>query len=294
MRADDSKSSLPEDPKRFLKRMGAGRERLRREHLLQARRSALKIIADGGPSDVFCYPACGSDIAYPLRRFSDRCGTFIFCDWTNGAEKSFLDGVKKLKADRPIRTPDDARDFLHFPLGQIDVKELAALHHLLIKFFPDMHPNLATHLANPSSAKGRYAELWVTAADSTKRFVRVFWFAMEAVNLYLQLFARKRKAPRILCIKNRGDHGNRWTPFGNWQAHLGQVVQAGPRKPEWLVARQGDHDWPWTVPVAKSKDWDVFEEKPIMMWRRKKPASRNQQVAKRKSKRSRGKTSKRL
>ena len=280
MRPDDSMSSLPEEPKHFIKRMGAERERLRREHVLQARSSTLKLIADGGPADVFYYPACGSDLAYPLRHFSDRCGTFIFCDWTNGAENSFLDGVMQLKADRPRRIPDDARDFLHFPLDQTDVKELAALHHLLVKFFPDMDPNLATYLANPASPKGHYAELWVTAADSTTRFVRVFWFAMEAVSLYLQLFARKRKAPRILCIKGWDHNGGAWTPFGNWQAHLGKVVQVGPRKPNLLVARKGDHDWPWTLPVAEFNDWD---DRPVMMWARKKSVSRSQQGRKRKS-----------
>jgi hypothetical protein len=279
MRPDDSKSSLPEDPKSFLKRAGAVRERLRRKHVLQARRSALKIIADGGPSDVFYYPACGSDIAYPLRHLSDRCSTFIFCDWTKDAERSFLDVVTKLKAARPRRIPDDARDFLHFPLGHADVREVAALHHLLVKFFPEMHPNLATYLANPASPKGHYAELWVTATDDTPRFIRVLWLGMEGVNLYWKLFAQKRKAPRILCIKNRGDHGDRWTRFGDWQAHLAQVVQAGPRKPELLVARKGDHDWPWTLPVATFNDW---ENQPVMMWARKTPTSQNQQVQKRK------------
>ena len=280
MRSDDSKSRPRDDYKHVFKETSAPRDRLTREHLLQARRSALQLIADGGPSDVFFYPACGSDIAYPLRHFSDRCRTFIFCDWTNGAEKSFLDEVKKLKVARPQRNTDDARDFLHFPLDQADVREVAALHHLLVRFFPDLHPTLATYLANPASPKGHYAELWVAAADNTPRFVRVFWLAMEGVNLYWKLFAQKRKAPRILCIKNRGDNAFRWTPFGKWQAHLGQVVQAGPRKPELLVARKGDHDWPWTLPVAEFNDWD---DRPVVMWARKKPKSREQQVRKLKS-----------
>ena len=285
-------TALPEQlAKIAFREISARRGRLTRKHLLQARRSAIQLIAEGGPSDVFYYPACGSDFAYPLRRFSDRCGTFIFCDWTNGTEKSFLDEVKKIKVGRP---PGDERDFLDFPLDQNDVKELASLDHLLAKFFPDMPWTLATYLANPASPKGHYAELWVTAADNTPRFVRVFWLAMEGVNLYWKLFAQKRKAPRILCIKNWGHIGGEWTSFGNWQAHLAQVVRDGPRKPELLIAREGDHDWPWTLRVDEFTDWDVLEERHTMMWRREKPASRNQQVGKRKNKRSRSKTSKRL
>jgi hypothetical protein len=91
---------------------------------------------------------------------------------------------------------------------------------------------------------------------------------------------RTRVPPRILRIKNWGLIGGEWTPFGNWQAHLGKVVQAGPRRPELLVARKGDHDWPWTLCVDEFKDWD---DQPVMMWARKRPTPRNRLGRKRRS-----------
>jgi hypothetical protein len=160
------------------------------------------------------------------------------------------------------------------------VKALANMEQFLAKFFPELPWNLAAYLANPLSPKGHYAELWVTTQRGKPKFVRVFWLAMEGVNLYWKLFAQRGIAPRILCIKNWGHIGGEWTPFGNWQAHLAQVVQAGPRKPELLVARKGDHDWPWTLPVAEFNDWD---DQPVMMWARKRPTPRKRLGRKRRS-----------
>ena len=88
---------------------------------------------------------------------------------------------------------------------------------------------------------------------------------MEGTNIYLKLFAKRSAAPLRLCIKNWGHIGGGWTPFGNWQAHLGKAVRAGRVAPELLVAREGDHDWPWTVQVERFEDWD---DRPVVVWRK--------------------------
>jgi len=285
---------MAEDPKPFLKLMSEKRAALNQGHLVRQQIQAHNFLSSGKLGRVCYYPACGSDFAYPLRRFSNLCDTFVFCDWSEGGGARFVAAIEEIKAHRPQRFPDNAPDFNHYPVDEGDVKELANMDHFLAKFFPELPSNLAGYLANPHSPKGHYAELWITAEHGKPRFLRVFWLAMEGVNLYWKLFSRKGTAPRILCIKNWGHIGGEWTPFGNWQAHLGQVVQTGPRKPELLVAREGDHDWPWTLPVGSFKDWDALEEKPIIMWRRKNPASRKRQVGKRKNQLSRSKTMKRL
>jgi hypothetical protein len=264
---------MPEDPKELFKDRSKERAAKNQEQQLQAPKRAHRFLSRGKRTRVFYYPACGSDFAYPLQHFSDRCDTFVFCDWTFSDENSFLEQIKKkeIKATRPRRNPDNAPDFLDFPLHQTDVRELANMEHILAEFFPKMPSMLRKFLADPPLAKGHYAELWVTtkrgAKDGPPKFVRVFWLAMEGVNLYWKLFSRNGIAPRILCIKHWGHIGGEWTRFGIWQEHLGRVVQAGPSEPELLVARKGDHDWPWTLPVAEFNDWD---DKPVVMWARKK------------------------
>jgi hypothetical protein len=224
----------------------------------------------------FYYPACGLDFLYPLQHFSDRCDTFVFCDWKVGDKQLFLDQINTIKAGRPEGIADVAPDFFDSLLQQADVEKLANMEDILARFFQAMPPNLRRFLADPSSQEKHYAELWITDSGGEKKFVRVFWFAMEGVNIYWKLFAQHGIAPRILCIKNWGRHDDNdndkkwWTPFGEWQAHLGQVVQDSHSEPEFLVARKGDHNWPWTVPVAEFNDWG---EQQVVMWEREKPAS---------------------
>lgn len=268
---------MAEDPKAFFKRMSTDRAVVNQKHMLLARQYANRFLSKAEITGVFCYLGCGSDFAYPLQHFSDRCDTFVFCDWTNGAENLFLDRIKGLKVDRPRRVPDDLPDFLDFPLDQTIVGELANMGHLLTRFFPSMASNLVTYLANPASAKGHYAEFWVKDSNDTSKFVRVFWLAMEGVNLYTKLFTENQTAPRVLCIKNWGHIGGEWTPFGNWQAHLGTIVRTSRKKPEYLVAREEDHDWPWTVRVAEFRDWD---DRPVIVWARNQAAVRRQKRSK--------------
>jgi hypothetical protein len=228
----------------------------------------------------FYYPACGLDFIYPLQHFSKWCDNFIFCDWKVGDRQLFLDQINTIRAERPEGIADVAPDFFTSVLRRADVRKLANMEEILARFFSEMPSNLRRFLADPPSPERHFAELWITASGGEKKFVRVFWLGMEGVNIYSKLFSQKNIAPRILCIKNWGLIESEWTSFGTWQAHLGQVVQAGPHKPELLVARKGDHDWPWTRPVTEFTDWD---DQPVIMWARKKPTSRNQQVRKRKS-----------
>jgi hypothetical protein len=116
------------------------------------------------------------------------------------------------------------------------------------------------YLAERPKPKGHYLQI-----QAGSRRLDVFLFAAEGTGLYLKLFAKRGAAPRILCIKNWGHIGGEWTPFGNWQAHLGKAVQAGRVTPELLVAREGDHDWPWPVQVERFEDWD---DRPVVMWRK--------------------------
>jgi hypothetical protein len=253
---------MAEDPKTIFKRMT--------EHTRKVR-EALTLVSNG-ESRCFYYPACGDDFIYPLQNFSDRCDTFVFCDWRAGNKELFLETI------RAVPDVELGNELSLYPMK--DVNELASMEHILADFFPQMPPNLRRFVANPASQQGHYVELRITATGGAEKIVRVFWLAMEGVNIYWKLFARKGIAPRILCIKNWGQSDDEWwTPFGDCWAHLAKVVRDGPSAPELLVARQGDHDWPWTLPVAEFNDWD---DQPVIMWAREKPTSRNQQVRKRK------------
>ena len=258
---------MAEDPKATFRRMS--------EHTRKVR-EALTLVSSG-ESRCFYYPACGDDFIYPLQHFSNRCDTFVFCDWRTGNKKVFLERIRAVPGVDP--DIDLGNELPLYPVE--DVKELANMEHILADFFPQIPPNLRRFLANPASQEGHYVELQITATGGEKKLVRVFWLAMEGVNIYWKLFARKGIAPRILCIKNwgRGDD-TWWTPFGDCWAHLAKVVRDGPSEPEWLIARNGDHDWPWTLPVGRFKGWG---DQPVMMWARKKPKSGKQQVRKRKS-----------
>ncbi|MCI0534815.1 MAG: hypothetical protein L0Z50_06280, partial [Verrucomicrobiales bacterium] len=97
-----------------------------------------------------------------------------------------------------------------------------------------------------------------------------FFFALEGVSLYVNLFVARQAAPKILCIKNWGHIGGEWTPFGNWQAHLGQVVRDSRRYPEYLIACKGDHDWPYKTFVQDFPDWPEHHPQ---MWARTKKAA---------------------
>jgi hypothetical protein len=251
---------MAEDPKPFLKRMA------------EAQRKAVK--------KCFYYPCCGSDLIYPLQHFSRWCENFIFCDWNAANRNSFRDQINSIKAERPEGIPDVAPDFFASCLHRDD-KELADMEDILAKFFRQMPPRLRRFLAHPSSQERDSAELWITASDGEPKFVRVSWLAMEGVNIYWKLFAHRGLAPRILCLKNWGRHDDdeSWTPFGEWQEHLGQVVRDSHSEPEFLVAREGDHDWPWTKRVDEFNDWG---DRPVILWARQKPTPLKRPIRERK------------
>ena len=232
-----------EDPKSYLRRLQAALERHAKK--------------------CFYYPCCGSDFSYPLRHFSKWCNNFIFCDWMPGGKGSFLDQINAIQVEPPegipVVAPDSYGDCLH----RDKVYDLANIKSILREFFPQVPSTLSRFLVAPSVPEKQYAELWITDSEGETRFVRVSWLAMEGVNIYWKLFTKRRLAPRILCLKHWGGDDESWTPFGEWEGHLRQLVQNSCAESEFLVARKRDHNWPWKRRVAKFTDWD---EEPVVMW----------------------------
>ena len=264
---------MAEDPKAVFRMISSARAVVDKKQRAEAGKQAHDFLCSkkGTAEGVCYYPGCGSDLEGPLKHLSDRCDTFVFCDWISGGTEAFVNGLNGLTAPRPKRRPDDAPDLYHFPLKKEDVKALACMGQFLSRFVHGMRRELAEYLANPASAKGHYAEFWVKPGTGRRKFVRVFWLEMEALNAYCKLFAQNRTAPRILCIKNWGQNeGGEWANLGLWQEHLGKVVRTSRHKPDFLVSCEGDHDWPWKVRVDEFGDWG---DRPVILWSRKKPAS---------------------
>src|ERR1035438_5520621 len=149
---------MGEDSKEVFKRMSAKRSAVNQDQVIRARIQTHRALAWGKRGRVCYYPVCGSDFAYPLRHFSDRCDTFVFCDWSERGAASFVDAMEEIKAQRPRRSPDDAPDFIHYPVNEGDVKELANMEQFLAKFAPELPPHLTAYLANPPLSKGRSEE----------------------------------------------------------------------------------------------------------------------------------------
>jgi len=77
--------------------------------------------------------------------------------------------------------------------------------------------------------------------------------ALRGVATYLKLFKEQKQAPRVLCVKRRGDDfGHNWTNFNDWNPPLGPAVSTSLRAngivPEYFITDL-EHDWPWSVPV---------------------------------------------
>src|ERR1035437_437287 len=249
---------MPEDPKVLLRRLS--RQQAARDAAAKAERQqqALGLLGNLNARNVFYYPACGSDFGRPVTQFSARCDTFIFCDWLFGRwrdEAAFADWV-----DGFDQFPITAK----CPLPDETVRQLAELDEEsadTVGFVAERsRAEIREYLAERPKPKGHYQQIQVGGSR-----LDVFLFAAAGTGLYLKMFAKWRRGPRILCIKNWGHIGGEWTPFGNWQAHLGNAVRAGRVTPELLVAREGDHDWPWPVQVERFEDWD---DRPVVMWRK--------------------------
>ena len=116
------------------------------------------------------------------------------------------------------------------------------------------------YLAERPKPKGHY--LQIQAGGSR---LDVFLFAAEGTVPLPKTVRQTGAAPRVLCIKNWGHIGGEWTPFGNWQAHLGNAVRASRVTPELLVAARvtmiglGPSRW------ERLEDWD---DRAVVMWRK--------------------------
>ncbi len=243
---------MAEDPKEFLRRMSAHTTKVE---------EALKSI-ESGKSHCFYYPGCGNDFIYPLQHFSDKCDTFVFCDWKVGDRDSFLERMRTIP-DVTIRNDTS--------LPVIDaLKRLANMEDILARFFPQIPPNLRQFVGNPAIKAGEEGQFVELKIGNAEKIVKVFWLAMEGVNVYWRLFGKHRIAPRILCIKKHLglDCDNGWTHFEDWGGYLAAVVRDSACEPEWLVTRENGHNWPWTQVVDRFVDWD---DRPVIMWGRQRP-----------------------
>jgi hypothetical protein len=249
---------MPEDPKVLLRRLSGQQAARVAAANAERQQQALGLLGNLKARNVFYYPGCGTDFSRPVTQFCDRCDTFIFCDWLFGTwsgEAGFaewVDGFDQFPITAICPLPDES------------VRQLAALDEewaSTVGFVAEeAQAEIRVYLKERPEPKGHYLQIQVGA----RRF-DVFLFAAEGTNLYLKLFAKRSAAPRILCIKNWGHIGGEWTPFGNWEAHLGKAVRARRVASELLVAREGDHDWPWPIQVERFEDWD---DRPVVMWRK--------------------------
>ena len=241
---------MPENPKAVLKQMSAPIRKVDQ---------ALKSISSGN-SKCFYYPGCGNDFIYPLQNFSDKCDTFVFCDWKVGDKDSFLETIRTIP-DVVVTGYYDGS----IPPKCLEPFEFFNMEDILARFFPQIPPSLCQFVGTLSSKDGAFVELEIGKAE--KKIVHVFWLPMEGVNVYSKLFALQRIAPHILCIKKNagGDGDDGWTRFGDCWGHLAAVVRDSNHEPEWLVARENGHNWPYTQIVDRFDDWD---DRPVIMWGR--------------------------
>jgi hypothetical protein len=249
---------MAEDPKAIFRR--SAEQQAARESAAKAERQkqAIGLLETLPDRQVFCYPGCGTDFGRPVTQFSNRCDTFIFCDWLfgrwgdDGAFVDWVDGFDQFPITAKCPLPDETvRQFTELDEEWANTVGFVA---------EEARAEIREYLAERPKPKGHYLQIQTGSGR-----LDVFLFAAEGTNLYLKLFAKRGAAPRILCIKNWGHIGGEWTPFGNWQAHLGNAVRASRVTPELLVAREGDHDWPWPVQVDRFEDWD---DRAVVMWRK--------------------------
>lgn len=125
---------------------------------------------------------------------------------------------------------------------------------------------LCEYLGRPRPRWARYAELKTDDGKSLK----FFFFYLEGVSLYQNLFTARNVAPEILCLKTWQMGG--WTEFGDWEAHLGRVVCNCDQRPSYLVSN--GHRWPdYESLVEELPDWYPPPQGVVKVWARTKTAA---------------------
>jgi hypothetical protein len=166
---------------------------------------------------IFFYPACGFDLE-PLYRFSGGCDTFIFCD-NGGLRKADFGTLFNFE-----HHPDHAR-------GRLHVEGIEALPDLLIRHLSEARGDpwgLRVFVSCNNSAPPRLVQLW--------------YFSIEGVLLYRNLFNRRSWAPEFVCIK-RNSEG-----FESWNSPFAKLVHENQAIPRFLVSERPagyGYDWPW-------------------------------------------------
>jgi hypothetical protein len=90
-----------------------------------------------------------------------------------------------------------------------------------------------------------------------ERELHLFFFNIEGVTLFWNLFARRGISPEILCLKRAERYQRNWTSFRVWNEALGRCVADITKKPKIVCAGcPSETDWPWTRQWQKHSDWE--------------------------------------
>jgi hypothetical protein len=190
-----------------------------------AQRGVEDLLANIHRSTVCFYPAAHFDWE-PLLRLPLGCDTFVFCDWGVGPGEIGVERVPEGYCEPMIE------------IGGETIQRLA------------QRPWRTTPLGRPARKFdglppwGKFARL-ARQIDGARRIIDFFYFGIEGVTLFFNLFMPTRVAPRVVCIKEPGTDA--WTAFGKWKSHLGLLVDRCHEKPVYLFA--DGHDWPHTFAV---------------------------------------------
>jgi len=209
--------------------------------------------------DVFFYPACGNDFDYPLLNFGRACRTFIFADWAGG--DAAAKGIPRWP-EKGDRLTDQISCTASLELSPQSIEPLGNMTSLLNRHFNDQVGGLPSSVCRylgtggPRPRGARYAEF----ADGQPEPIRFYHLCLEGVSLYENLFAARKIAPRILCIKRCGGIGG-WTHFRDGQAHLAKLIKRTRRWPQYLIVDEGNHDWPYPHLVQEFVDWQHYGPK---------------------------------
>ena len=199
------------------------------------------------PRKVCFYPACGFDWN-PIQRFTDRCRTFIYCDWDS------------------YYTPDRLERALHQLPAGLELENMEPVDDELLEEITETL--VPAHLQPPAQPP---AEEWGhrIILRSGGRRVKLFFLLTEGVKTYWSLFKSLSITPEILCIIKQDRN---WTDFALWANPLGRVVHSQwPKSPKYLAVGPEQHDWPlWNVEAARFENWTTqFGDYTVLLWRRR-------------------------
>lgn len=204
--------------------------------------------------DALFYPACGLDWE-PLRSLSEWCGVFIYCDWQTtlaqfevavgqAAEDDLAMGLRwDLSKLRPLNPRESINPDSLVHSGLLSEEEKAAF----------IRARAAENL-EPWGRKVRLTRI----VEGKEHQIELRYLCCEGVTAYLELFAKKAKAPRFLCWKNCGaGFGGNWTDFRDYKKPLGRIVEMSKKKPAYIYVEKGEWPWHGVLPAQRPRS-DLF------------------------------------